>query len=114
MKKEEMWKMLHQVFTGKENETHSIISKYESVGNPEKGLQKAQEYLKSARRGQESCRSDWSYWAYEGDITLATILVAIFKKLMEDTDYEFPDIPGVQGKMLMDKVDDLKGWAEAL
>lgn len=111
MNSEELFKELHRTFTGKENETHLTINKYEKLSHDE-GLKKAEEYLESSKRGQDQCRSDWAYWAYEGDITLAKILVNIFTALKRGIE-DFPKLPKLS-PFLMDKTHQLQEWAENL
>ena len=112
MKKEEVFETLHKVFTGKENQKHTTITEYENIP-AEEGLRKAYGYFEWAGKAQEDCSSDWAYWAYEGDITLAKVLIGVFEFLAEG-ERDFPDIPNVDGKVLMGKTSTLQYWAEGL
>ena len=54
-----------------------------------------------------------TYWMYEGDITLGKLLVAIFGAVVRGVE-DFPEIPNVEGKVLMDKAGILQEWADTL
>src|SRR5215469_17159683 len=99
MNKEEMWKALHFAVEGERGKKSSTISEYEKM-TPEAGYIKAQAYLKSAKRGQENCRSDWAYWGWESDIAIAKTLINVFTALKADTK-EFPKLNISNEGMLM-------------
>lgn len=108
----EMFKELHEIFTGEPGKVHSTIKEYEGLPAGE-SLDKALDYLAYAERGQANARSDWAYWAYRGDETLARVLISVFKYI-EHGFTEFPSLPEVNGKALMDKQAAVIRWAEEL
>ena len=95
--------------TGEDGKAHGTIWEYWNLA-PGEGLAKAQAYLSSAKRGQDGSGSDWAYWAYEGDIALAAVLVALFKRLSTGRE-DLPPLPEVDGRILMDKTSLLQDWA---
>jgi len=112
MNRDELFELLELQFTGKKGKKHITIREYWNLP-PEEGLRKAEKYLEDSNIGQDNCQSDWAYWVYEGDITLATILTEVFKALKTGIK-DFPNPPDVRGDFLMDKADTLQKWAEGL
>jgi hypothetical protein len=112
MNREQLFVKMEQVFTGKEDEKHSTIREYWNL-DPEAGYLKADQYLKESKSAQDSCQSDWSYWAYEGDITLATVLRAVFA-YMKSGHTEFPELSQGGSPFLMDRTSCLQQWAGKL
>ena len=112
MNKEELFEKIHQAFTGEEKGQVSKLIELAALPSDE-ALSEAQKYLAWAQRGQEKAQSDMTYWMYEGDITLGKLLVAIFGAVVRGVE-DFPEIPNVEGKVLMDKAGILQEWADTL
>jgi hypothetical protein len=107
--RDEIFKQLHKVFGG--NEGMSLtVAKYEKL-SPEIGLVEAEKYLVNTEKKVQTSLSDWSYWLYKGDETLATILVAVFICLKHGID-KFKPMPDVTDMILMNKQSTLVEWAE--
>ena len=113
MNRAQLFVALHDTFTGKPGEKYSTIEAYEKL-TPEQGLAKAKKYMDYAVRGQDNCQSDMTYWMYEGDKTLAALLIAIFERLVKGKN-EFPALPeNLSEQVLMDRAYYLQQWAARL
>jgi len=112
MNKIEVIAYLHTVFGGSDKHNSKVREILEK-STIDEGLTKAYEYLKYGKNGQENCRSDWSYWAYAGDICLAKILIAILLHLKKGKE-EFPNLESIEDKVLMDKQAYIEEWAHSL
>ena len=107
-----LFQQLHRVVTGKPDKISATVKDFEGL-NADIGLRKAKNFLKTSERGQENCTSDWAYWAWAGDIALATTMIAIFEAIKRGVT-EFPKIPDLEGKVLMDKIAYIRQWADSL
>jgi hypothetical protein len=112
MNVQEMWKALHLYCSGEKGKKHSTISEYEKIKYPAIGYKKAEKYLEGAKRGQDNCQSDWSYWHWESDIAIAETLMNVFKALKEGKK-EFPDLKD-DSAFLMDRQASLTAWSSKL
>lgn len=112
MNREQVFLRLEEIFTGEPRKQHGTIREYWSL-SPQEGLAKAEAYLKSSWEAQDGSRSDWAYWMYEGDLTLAAVLIGVFKRLAAGKQ-DFPEPPDRAGAMLMDRTAALQEWAANL
>ena len=76
----------------------------------EMGLKASQLYLKYAEDGMKNNSSDGAYWGWRSDEALALTVGCIFKYEGE----EYPELPGFEGRVLMDKQSLLLDWGTQL
>ena len=112
LNRESIFKELEKAFTGDPSKRHSTIREYWQL-SPEEGINKAREYLRNTKVGQDASSSDSIWWAYEGDITLASCLISIFSHLRRGYKI-FPPIAKADEKVLMNKQADLLIWSKNL
>jgi hypothetical protein len=106
-------KQLHYAFTGILNTKDDIIRIYDELLTPKDAIQKAAEYLESARKGKANSKSDWGYWNWNGDILKAKILLTFFAAI-DSGITRFPPIPKISNMILMDRLATLEEWAETI
>lgn len=83
--------------------------------DPGVAFREAVTYLETAKRAQHHAGSDWSYWAWEGDRTPATVLIAIIEhEVTSRRGADYPPLPDIDGRVLMDKTSLLQTWAARL
>lgn len=112
MNRDQLFDALDEVIVGKKGERSSVLKEYRDL-SPADGLKKAKEYLEQSRGAQEKAGSDLFYWLYEGDITIAQVLMAIFTALEQGRE-DFLPFPSVEDMVLMDKQASLVLWAKNL
>lgn len=112
MNKDEVFKLIHSTFTGSPGKEHITIKEYEGL-SPQDGLRKGLEYLERAKKGVENAGSDMGYWMWRGDESLAHVLIGVFAHLVSGHE-DFPLLPDVENKVLMDKQAALSEWARDL
>lgn len=108
----ELTDYLHVVFGGSEKH-NSKVEEILEKSDLESGLPKAYEYYESSKKGQKNCRSDWAYWMYAGDISLAKALIAIMLHLKKGNKV-FPQFPTNRGDFLMNQTAQIEEWAHSL
>lgn len=112
MTKDEMFEALHLAFTGKSGKKNDKLARFQELP-PKEAAEEARVYLAWAVRRQDKASSDLMYWAYEGDKTLAKVMVAVFSAIDAGVE-EFPPLPKTEGRVLMDKTGLLQDWADSL
>jgi len=112
LSREGIFKQLEEIYTGSPSERDDTIREYWNL-SPDRGLKKSMSYMRRAKGGRENAGSDSAYWSYEGDVALASCLIAIFKHLRRGKK-EFPPIPVSESGFLMDRQGDLILWAKNL
>ena len=112
MNKIQIFQVLHDTITGTPGDKAGSIEIYEGK-DAKTGLAAALHYLEIAHEGSDNAKSDTAYWAWEGDVAVARVLVAIFVHMVRGKT-EFPSIPSIEGEMLVTKQSKLAAWARDL
>jgi len=113
MKSEELFKQLHFLYRWGENATKNLtVEEYEGL-SPAEGLAKARKDHEGAKWGQKNCHSDMAYWMWDKSIGLYAVMVAVFEKLVENPDFDFPELRISEGA-LMDFNSDITEYARKL
>src|SRR5438445_13775650 len=108
LNRESIFKELEKAFTGDPSKRHSTIREYWQL-SPEEGINKAREYLRNTKVGQDTSSSDSIWCAYEGDITLPSCLISIYSHRRRGYKI-FRPIAKADEKVLMNKHTDSILW----